>query len=319
MKEVQHEFTWMSVGALVCLLVALPFFVSAFPFGGQTQVHHYCYNQAIYALLGPPRGGPYIWTPSTKTYQFGPPSGVGQWLLGLTGPPYYCVVTRSPIFVKEGISIMMMGSSGAAAPAYVPPPSGGGFPGGGGTGGGGTGGGGGSPMPPTPPTPIPGVPGIGLVISEVFAYVDAAHGSDPSNEWVEIYNGSNETLDLSNWVLQDASSTDPLPAGTSMSPGTFLVVSATSSTKNLWTIPANAKFVSLNSSIGNGLAAGGDSLKLLKPDGTLIDGLSWGNNKTVLSPAAPVFLTGKALGRKNYTENTKSAADWELRDGSPGK
>ena len=108
---------------LVTALLIVPSLSYGFPFGGQTQVHHYCYNQAIYALLSPPRGGPYIWTPSTKTYQFGPPRGVGQWLLGLTGPPYYCVVTRSPIFVKEGMSIMMMGSSGAAASAFKTSPT----------------------------------------------------------------------------------------------------------------------------------------------------------------------------------------------------
>ncbi len=108
---VKKETLGVALAILFGFSLAFPSVSHAAPFGGQTMIHHYCYNSAIYALLGPPRGGPYIWTPATRTYQFGPPRRVGQWLLGLSGPPYYCIVTRSPIFVKEGISIMMMGSS----------------------------------------------------------------------------------------------------------------------------------------------------------------------------------------------------------------
>src|SRR3989344_5672727 len=84
-----------------------------------------------------PFGGA-IGTTATKTYQFGPPSHAGQWLLGLAGAPYYCIYRISPLTVYTGISITMMGSSGPAAPAASPTlgPST-------------------SPTPPTPPTPPP--------------------------------------------------------------------------------------------------------------------------------------------------------------------
>lgn len=125
--------------AVLTILLSTPFVAYAFPFGGQASIVVPCYNQAIYANLGPPRGGPYIWTPSTKTYQFGPPSHAGQWLLGLAGAPYYCIVSVDPIIVWPGTYITMMGSSGPAAPAYNPPAanpnlnSGGGSFGGGGS------------------------------------------------------------------------------------------------------------------------------------------------------------------------------------------
>jgi len=38
----------------------------------------FCYNNAIYAQVGPPNGGPYIWIPSTRTYQYGPPMHSGN-------------------------------------------------------------------------------------------------------------------------------------------------------------------------------------------------------------------------------------------------
>ena len=93
------------------MFLITPIIAMAFPFGGQAGTVRPCYNQAIYASLGPPRGGPYIWTPSTKTYYFGPPTHAGQWLLGLAGVPYYCIISIQPVIVWPGTYITMMGSS----------------------------------------------------------------------------------------------------------------------------------------------------------------------------------------------------------------
>ncbi len=106
------------LAALAAGIALLPSLAFAFPFGGQIHQIIFCYNDAIYVNLGPPRGGPFIWTPSTRTYRVGPPLHSGQWLLGLAAPPYYCVVSRQPIIVWSGILMTMEGSSGAAAPAY---------------------------------------------------------------------------------------------------------------------------------------------------------------------------------------------------------
>ena len=99
----------LMVTAIVALLFPLSAF--AFPFGGQASSVIPCYNNAIYAFLGPPIGGPYIWTPSTDTYQNGPPTHSGQWLLGLAGAPYYCIISIEPINVFPGTAIMMLGTS----------------------------------------------------------------------------------------------------------------------------------------------------------------------------------------------------------------
>ncbi len=98
-------------GLVAALLLSTPMFALAFPFGGDIGTIVPCYNDAIYAAIGPPVPGPYIWTPSTVTYEFGPPSHSGQWLLGLAGAPYYCLVSIEPIIVWPGIAITMMGSS----------------------------------------------------------------------------------------------------------------------------------------------------------------------------------------------------------------
>lgn len=96
---------------MLLLVLLMPTITLADPFGGQASIVVPCYNQAIYANLGPPRGGQYIWSPSTRTYQFGPPQHAGQWLLGLSGVPWYCIVQYQPLTVWPGRHIIMMGSS----------------------------------------------------------------------------------------------------------------------------------------------------------------------------------------------------------------
>ena len=101
----------MRASILGVLLLTLPAYAAAFPFGGQAGQVIPCYNNAIYANLGPPIGGPYVWTPSTQTYQFGPPTHAGQWLLGLASVPYYCIVSILPVIVFPGTAISMLGTS----------------------------------------------------------------------------------------------------------------------------------------------------------------------------------------------------------------
>jgi len=99
------------VGALLLVPFLFPSTVAAYPFGGQASEVHKCYNQTIYVVLGPPRGGIFVWTSSTKSYEFGPPSHAGQWLLGLAGAPYICLYTIVPIDVRAADTIIMHGSS----------------------------------------------------------------------------------------------------------------------------------------------------------------------------------------------------------------
>ena len=101
-----------TVATFAAAALLLPVFAYARPFGGQASVVLPCYyNSTIYAVLGPPIGGPYVWTTATKTYQFGPPRHAGQWLLGLAGAPYFCLYSVSPEITYDAIAIIMMGSS----------------------------------------------------------------------------------------------------------------------------------------------------------------------------------------------------------------
>ncbi|KKW23990.1 MAG: hypothetical protein UY67_C0013G0001 [Candidatus Kaiserbacteria bacterium GW2011_GWA2_52_12] len=110
-QRLRYRFASVLLFATLVVTFAAPRAAHAFPFGGAIGQIIFCYNNAIWANVGPPRGGQFIWTPTTKTYMFGPPRHSGQWLLGLAAPPYFCVVSIDPVIVYAGILITMMGSS----------------------------------------------------------------------------------------------------------------------------------------------------------------------------------------------------------------
>jgi len=285
----------------------IPQVVSAFPFGGPIVQIIFCHNNAIYAAVGPPRGGPYIWTPQTKTDQFGRPSHVGQYLLGLAAPPYYCLVSREPIIVWSGILITMMGSSGPGAPRYNPPPPTTGP----------------YPPPPTQPTspPLPGSPTMGHVaISEVFYGVDSSHGTDPDNEWVEIYNGTANTINVSGWTVSDSATTRTIPNGSSVAPNSFALIVANANTKTIWQFPSATPVINLGTLIGNGLSSAGDEVFLRDSAGNIVDSVSWGSDNRVYNPAIPSYADGHSLARKQLQTDNHSPNDWfDLNSPSPGR
>lgn len=103
------KFSGAIAGACMALM---PCAAYALPIGGQVSQLLPCYNTAIYAYLGPPLGGPYIWIPATETFPNGAPSFIGQWVIGTALPPNYCLYSIAPVRSNAGLTIIMMGSSG---------------------------------------------------------------------------------------------------------------------------------------------------------------------------------------------------------------
>ncbi len=289
-------------GVLGACALALPMAAYAYPFGGKIGQIIFCYNNAIYAAVGPPRGGPFIWTPSTRTYQFGPPSHTGQWLLGLAAPPYYCLVSIQPIIVWSGILMTMEGSSGAAAPGGAGGGLGnfpGGNAGGGGSGGGGTGGSGGS-----------GTAGINhMVVSEVYYQADSSHGGQTEDQWIELYNPTSASISLSGWTIRTNASSQTLPNNTTLAAGSYMVLAGTASVRTIWTIPANSQVIPFQSSFA-GFAIAGDHVYLQDPTGVRVDAVSYGTDTTAFSPAVTAVQLGHAITRKNLVTDTNSNSDW---------
>lgn len=285
-------------GSILALL--FPLLAHAIPFGGSVGLILNCYNTAIFAAVGPPRGGSYIWSPATRTYRFGPPRAAGQWLLGLASAPYYCVYSIFPVEVAPGLHIDMMGSSGAPASISLgtaltqgtPPPSA--SPGGSGTSSGGVG---------------------HMIVSEIFPLVDATHGTDPQNEWIEIYNGANTTQNLTNWSIYWGGVTTTIPTMT-LQAGAHVILTPSTNLRTFWTIPSTVSVVQIS---GTGNLEANGAVRLIGPSGSVVDAVSWGSNTMAFTPAAPALSSGRSLSRTTVVTDTNTATDWSANaTPSPG-
>jgi len=86
--------------------------VAGVPFGGFVSFLLPCANGVIYTVIVNPDGigsGAYIWTPATITFAFGPPSHLGQAIIGAAGEPAFCYIP--PSFVISGIGMNVVGTS----------------------------------------------------------------------------------------------------------------------------------------------------------------------------------------------------------------
>jgi hypothetical protein len=173
-----------------------------------------------------------------------------------------------------------------------------------------------TPTPSPTATPSP-VPASAVVINEVF-YDPPAPGGDPDDEWVELYNTTEHTINLEGWMLADHIGEDRLPA-VALPAGGFVVVAASDSFRALY--PSyNGLLVTLGGPIGNGLANTGDSLWLLDDQGRTIDAMAYGDDTVAMFPAVPAAPEGYSLERVPVGHDTDTAADWFPRSvPSPGQ
>jgi len=153
-------------------------------------------------------------------------------------------------------------------------------------------------------TPTPGK----IVINEVSPI-----GTD-ANDWVELYNSGESSVDVSGWKINDASGSavqaDVFPSVTPIPSHGFAVV-VTSSTA-VSGIPSNAITITLSTlTIGsNGLATAGDGVILDDNTSTLVDQMSYGNVKTIFNLPAP--SGAQTLERFPNGVDTDSASDWKI-------
>ncbi len=144
----------------------------------------------------------------------------------------------------------------------------------------------GTPTPTPSPSPTSGAPGSwpALLIAEVF-YDPPQPGSDSPYEFVELYNPGSSTVALAGWRLGDNSAEDALPA-VELPPGGYLVVAA-SRAEFLQNFPSfSGSLVALGGSIGGGLSNTGDRVKLIAPNGAVIDQVSYGSDTSAFTPSA---------------------------------
>ncbi|WAM26249.1 putative Ig domain-containing protein [Myxococcus sp. NMCA1] len=122
----------------------------------------------------------------------------------------------------------------------------------------------------TDPEPVPN-----LIINEVLPNEPIPPGqtvSDTHYEFIEVYNAGTSTADLSGWSLSDSASVRHVFApGTTLAPGRVFVVFG-----GARGFPAGTPATVAASSGGLGLNNDGDIVRLLAPDGSNVNEMSYG-------------------------------------------
>ena len=134
-------------------------------------------------------------------------------------------------------------------------------------------------LQPTP-TPTPGGTSAGtgdVVINEV-TYDPLQHGSEEhSFEWLELYNATDEAIDIRGWTLADNWDTDAIPAVT-LPPAGFVVIAAGECFYSDYPGFDGLAVVLDDARIGNGLGNDGDHLTLKDGVGSIVSEVSYGSD-----------------------------------------
>ena len=141
-----------------------------------------------------------------------------------------------------------------------------------------------------------------VLISEVFYDTP---GTDSVEEWVELYNPTAQSIDLSGYTLQDNVDTFVIPQGTSIGAHDTLVIA-----RNATGFYALYGFYPDISGLNLALGNSGDVL-VLYHGGTEIDMVAWEN----YVPGWGLFAsTGQSIQRSPPEQDTNTSDDWVVAD-----
>lgn len=148
-----------------------------------------------------------------------------------------------------------------------------------------------------------------LKINEVFQAGSAL------DEWIEIYNPTTSSVDISGWSISDNTATDVLPSVSPVLPNGYALIKPNGGSA---TASGSTILVQLSDTqIGGSLAQGGDEITLRNTGSLEIDKMSYGSNLSADFPTPlPTPPAGSSFSRIPNGTDTNSNTDWQL-DSSP--
>lgn len=160
-----------------------------------------------------------------------------------------------------------------------------------------------------------------VLFSEIFYDTP---GTDSQEEWIELYNTSASTVDISGWTIKDnngSGSTFTFPTSTTIAATSYLTVAANSTGFNaLYSFDADlyGNIPSLNNS--------GDALILSDDSTQEVDAVAWEGGASQGTPSGwgsssePSVSTGNSIQRSTSSTDTDTHSDWIdiSSNGDPG-
>ncbi|MDQ0418357.1 phosphatidylserine/phosphatidylglycerophosphate/cardiolipin synthase-like enzyme [Croceifilum oryzae] len=144
-----------------------------------------------------------------------------------------------------------------------------------------------------------------LRISEV--HYDTA-GNDAVEEYVELYNHSNQTLDMSDYTLSDDIATYKIPSGTTIAPGKRIVIA-----RNQAGFQARFEMQPDIAGMKLSLNNNGDQLTLKDKSGNMLDFVAYEKAPDWNIAAGK----GKSISRIDPTVDTDTVKDWAVTNPTP--
>jgi phosphatidylserine/phosphatidylglycerophosphate/cardiolipin synthase-like enzyme len=179
-------------------------------------------------------------------------------------------------------------------------------------------------QPQTPPLTAGETPS--LLINEVMCHpID----NENTNEWIELYNPSEESIDVSGWMIADEKEVDTITADsdhgdgtTSIPPGGYALLTDKGTTAyETFTVTENTIRLMVDDSTlcGYGLNNKKEKISLMDQEDTVIDAMEWGDDYDDV-PGYPAIVPseGNSLCRSEFTDNDDSSVDFSETIPTPG-
>ena len=146
-----------------------------------------------------------------------------------------------------------------------------------------------------------------LVINKVYYDVDGEHGKESKNEWIEIYNPTNNDIPFKDWQICNNYECRTIHPNVTIPALGYALLSHDNSTwAQHWEIPGDVVVINLGTAPEPGwMGNDADMLVLKDPNGIIIDQMNWGNpdvswinyNDDVWDPGVNDVPEGHMIGR----------------------